>query len=194
MHILASLLLLLVNTEGTAVTGNPMRELTDEDEIKLVVARLERSLAEKDKMMISACLSENISIRKTNELSACFTEYVNEVFAPEGRPLVCLQSVSIKMNGKNAVVSFEAYSYGNNKRIKAVYRMPFKKSDDQWKISDAEPVNTLLKQIGGIAPVQDKSYEEIDNTGTSTEEKKKEKIKEPSTVIEGITTQNEESN
>jgi len=154
MRILAILLSLIGGEEGTAVTGNPARPVTDEHRIKAVISTLEDALIEKDEVMVTAYLAEGISNRKVNEVKAEFAEHVESTQAPSGKPLVYLRPFDLEINGNKAEVKVEAFSYGDGKRIKAVHRMTFRRGHNGWFIDDAEPLNALLKQIGGIVPLQ----------------------------------------
>lgn len=153
MHILAILLSLIGSQEGSAVTGNPARPVTDEHRIKAVISTLEDALIEKDEVMVTAYLAEGISNRKVDEVKADFAEHVENTQAPAGKPLVYLRPFDLEINGNKAVVKVEAFSYGNGKRIKAVHRMTFRRVDDEWRIDDVEPLSALLEQIGGIVPL-----------------------------------------
>lgn len=154
MHILAILLSLIGSEQGTAVTGNPVRELTDEHRIKLVVNTLERALQDKEEALVLACLSDRVSNRDTKELQTSFSKYVANVQVPEDKPLVYLRTFEVKVDGNKATAKVEAFTYGNDNRIQAVHIIPFVKGERSWSIDDARPVNALLKQIGGIVPLK----------------------------------------
>jgi len=154
MHILAIFLLLIGSGESSAVTGNPMRQFTDEQQIKLVITRLEQALLNKEEALITACLSDRVSSRDAKEVKANFAAHVANAQIVEGKPLVYLRTFEVDVDGNKAQVKIEAFSYGNGKRIQAIHKIPFRKGEYGWGIDKAESVNALLKQIGGIAPVQ----------------------------------------
>lgn len=163
MSILAILLSLIGSEQGTAETGNPLQPFTDEEQIRAVIGTLEDALIHKDEALVIACLSDRISARKLKEVEAFYWKYVANTEAPQGMPLVCLQSVEVEINGDKATATLTAFSYGNGKRIKAKHRIPFKRVDGEWFIDDAEKVSAILKQIGGIEPVPEPLEEEGDS-------------------------------
>lgn len=154
MHILAIFLLLIGSGEGTAQTGNPMRQFSDEQQIKLAITRLEQALLNKEEALVTACLSDRVSSRDAKEVKVNFTVHVANAQVVEGKPLVYLRTFEVDVDGNKAQVKVEAFSYGNGKRIQAVHKIPFRKGEYGWGIDDAGSVNALLKQIGGIAPLQ----------------------------------------
>lgn len=178
MHVLASLLLLLVNTEGTAVTGNPVTPLTEEEQVRAVISRLEDALMEKDEILVISCLAENTSARKLNEVEASFDKHVAGTSPPQGKPLVCLQTTEVEIDGNKAVAKVETFSYGNGKRIKAYHNIPLRKLDEGWVIDDISSINAIQQQIGGIENYQEERlpkeiHEEL--APVVPEEKKKDK-------------------
>lgn len=155
MYVLTLLALLTAGGEGTAETGNPVTPLTDEDKIKLVITDLEAALLEKDAPLVLACISDAVGNRALNEVQANFAANVAATRAPEGFPLVYLRVEEVKIDGDKAVAKVEAFSYGSGKRIQAMHEVKFEHSDEGWFIAEAKPVNSILRQIGGITPTTD---------------------------------------
>ncbi|MBN2379910.1 hypothetical protein JXM67_08940 [candidate division WOR-3 bacterium] len=162
MHFLTIFLLLGGSAEGSAVTGNPIRPFTAEDEIKAVISQLEDALIDKDEVLVTACLSPDISSRKAEEVKSTFTRHVANTQAPSGKPLVSLQEIKVEVDGERAVATLTAYSYGDGKRIKAIHKIPFRHGDQGWYIDDAVSVTSVLAQVGGIAPQQQRLQPEED--------------------------------
>lgn len=153
MNLLTALLLFTVSGGGTAETGNPVIPLTDEEQIKLVVNNLEDALLHHDSVLVTACLSERVGTKALAEVRKNYTTYALSATPMTGMPLVYLRTFDVKVEGNTATAKVEAFTYGAGKRIQATHKVEFRKTDNGWFMADAKPLNAILQQIGGIAPV-----------------------------------------
>lgn len=154
MQLLAIFLLLFGSEEGSAVTGNPARPLSEEHKIKAVISRLEEGLLMKDLALITSCLTEKTSNKELKEVEEQFASRVRPAQASEGKPLVVLQNVQVEVDGEEATAKVEMFSYGNDKRIKAVHRIPFRRDGEHWGIAETESLTAVFKQVGDIIPLK----------------------------------------